>query len=338
MHSNIAGQLPSVMKSESPTEASGKSLPKMNENIPIIIYIFQIYNIKNKIQYSILNKMQIINTINNDKTFVASFTTAKQSDGDLINTVGLLRNPNEFEMHSMNIIKTHALQNKNDISKTHHEYANDFSPIIKNAYNNIRFGKIIFTIYEQYPQCNVLSIDGMDELYVASIGAGGSDRVFETSHLDGPFWFLPFCTVFRCILAVQGNSSIHTDFPCENISHVLQSNEFITIDYNRDIHFIWKDDNVSDDTQRIVLKLHYIVCPRFLPKPIMYVYKGLHVLYNDTMRYLFLNSQGEQTPLSLIINKGTVFYCFLFRHAHVDTLISITFLVFFINKIIAIFL
>lgn len=196
--------------------------------------------------------------------------------------------------------------------KTHHEYIEQSPVEIKTAFDIIKTGDILKKISHFYPGRIVESIDGMNEIYITAIGAVGSDRVFETEHLDGPFFFLPFCTVLRCVLAVRGNKSTVTEFPAACISVVLDTNEFVAFDYNRDSHYIWKDMNIDDNGKRILLKLHYLVVAQFVPRPIVNLYKKVHTRYNQFMRRLFLESQKE-TALSNVVNNGTKVYCFLYK-------------------------
>ena len=216
------------------------------------------------------------------------------------------------ENTAIDALNIYAEKVKSPEHKTYHEYIEQSLVEIKNAFDIIKTGTIFKKISHFYPGCIVESIDGMNEIYITAIGSVGSDRVFETEHLDGPFFFLPFCTVLRCILAVRGNKSTVTEFPGACISVVLDTNEFVAFDYNRDSHYIWKDMNVDDNSRRIILKLHYLVVPQFMPRPIVNLYKKAHTRYNQFMRRIFLESQKE-TVLSNVVNNGTKVYCFLYK-------------------------
>jgi len=193
---------------------------------------------------------------------------------------------------------------------THHEYCNDLPKNIKPHVLPIKYGTIVDCICDKNPNSAIYNIDNMNELYIASIGANGSDRVFETPHIDGPFFWLPFCKVYRTIVALQGNVSVHTQFPNENpSSYVLNTYDFIAFDYTRDVHYIWKNEDVCDANPRVLLKLHYLVTPKFVPNMVAKVYMNAHSKYNEFMRYLFLRSQSGDGILSRLINFGTMVYC-----------------------------
>lgn len=222
-----------------------------------------------------------------------------------------------FELNAIELVKQFCEAQNIEKSRTFHQYCNTLPGKMKNIVDRIKYGKIMYEIFMYYPGQNVDIVDGMNEVYVSSIGAAGSDRVFETPHLDGPFFFLPFCTVLRTVLAVQGNRGIVTEFPAVHMTRALETNEFLVFDYNRDVHFIRELENNHDKADRILLKLHYIVTPTFVPTTIVRFYSSLHSNYNGFMRTLFLHSQkkGEkENMLSVFVNKGTIAYYYLYHH------------------------
>jgi hypothetical protein len=158
----------------------------------------------------------------------------------------------------------------------------------------------------------------MNEIYVSALGSGGSDRVFETEHVDGPFAWLPFCHVYRCMVGLSHNAIVTTSFPTAGLDLCLPRYGFVAFDYNRDIHAIQrKEPNVAPQGLRITLKLHYIACPAWLPRSVVRVYKALHVRYNQGMRRLFLQGQPRggiwSTVLGHAILSGTVAYTAWYR-------------------------
>lgn len=244
--------------------------------------------------------------------------------------VGIIQNINE--LMAIDVLNLYAESLNTNKEKTYHEYSENFSSLIKPSSDIIKNGNIMRTLSYYYPDNIIENIDDMNEIYISAIGANGSDRVFETEHLDGPLFFLPFCVVLRCILAVRGNESVFTEFPIIKKSVNLRTNEFVAFDYNRDVHYIWKDNMIHDDSPRIILKLHYLITPKFLPRPIANVYRNLNAKYNQVMRHLFLKSQEKDTTLSRFINGGTVVYCYLYTN--IETVIAVVggLLIFMISK------
>ena len=216
---------------------------------------------------------------------------------------GIISNKNEIE--ALEEINVFINGDKQHLSNTFHEFESNFPSHMINFINTIKEGTIKCQIQlnnnKNILKVGILPISNMNELYISSIGAGGSDKVFETDHLDGPFFFLPFCKVYRCIACINANSSIYTSFPITGEKYFLQKNEFLAFDYNRDIHSICQDSTIIDDSPRILLKLHYIVYPTYLPMFVVNFYIKLHVKYNNFMRFLFIRSQipGKESGRSL---------------------------------------
>ena len=209
---------------------------------------------------------------------------------------GIIFNKNETE--ALDMINLFINENNQRLSNTFHEFESNLPSHLINSINIIKEGTIKYQILlnnnnnnNNIMKVGILPISEMNELYISSIGAGGSDKVFETDHLDGPFFFLPFCKVYRCIACINANSSIYTSFPITGEKYFLQKNEFLAFDYNRDVHSICQDLSIKDDSSRILLKLHYIVYPTYLPMFVVHFYKNLHVKYNNFMRYMFIHSQ-----------------------------------------------
>ncbi|MCB9797837.1 MAG: hypothetical protein H6741_34590, partial [Alphaproteobacteria bacterium] len=113
-------------------------------------------------------------------------------------------------------------------------------------------------------------VTGMDEVYVAGPDQHlTSDAVFYMSHIDGPVCVWPFAAVYRCVLALSPNQRISTHFPMRSVDDegfVLSTGDVVGFDFNRELHYIRCDDSAPHTGQRLVLKLHYLVRPRFLPR------------------------------------------------------------------------
>lgn len=180
-----------------------------------------------------------------------------------------------------------------------HEYYNKCDPEIKFEIDEIA-DKIIPEGYAR--------VKAMDELYITAKDASGSDLVFETPHIDGPFGFLPF-KLLRCVYAVFGSDAIETCFK-DGDDIVLKDNEHLMFDYNRDVHYIRKIGDMNND--RIVIKLH------FVRKQLLYrVFALLNIIWNSSARFIFNNSKDPQTIgesiLAFIINTTTHYYPKLFK-------------------------
>ena len=217
-------------------------------------------------------------------------------------------------------------------NKTFHRFESELPGLEYNAIQFIKYSNIITNIYNSFPNHSIHSIVEMNELYVSCIGADGSDRVFETPHIDGLFAWLPSCNVFRCIVAIQGNRDIQTIFPLSENKYTLDTMDYVAFDYNRSVHYIYAtsppEGTMPDKRERIILKLHYLICPEWMPDCIIELYKSIHGNYNAFLRGLFLRSQITRTLentniqderptwmqqyISDAINHGTTIYVHLF--------------------------
>ena len=145
----------------------------------------------------------------------------------------------------------------------------------------------------------------MDELYVTSSGeiTEGSDNVFETPHVDGPFAFVPKHTLYRCVYAVKGSPHVETHVNGSTV--VLRDGDHVMFDYNRDPHHIVKHENNVD---RVVYKLH------FVKNTIRwwYFFAAANALWNTFARIIFLASikprNAPQRAMAWVINTVTSHY------------------------------
>lgn len=153
-------------------------------------------------------------------------------------------------------------------------------------------------------------VPSMNEYYIASHNPSGSDLVFEKPHVDGPFAFLPF-TLKRCIVVLQGNKNIRTNIFSTGFSKVLEANEHVMFDYNRDLHNIDylkpEGDEKPDESDRIVLKLHFVK-RQFMSE----YFAKLNSYWNRFARHIFVASKTPQTTyehtLAYVINGTTSVY------------------------------
>ncbi|GAB5361830.1 hypothetical protein AAMO2058_000746300 [Amorphochlora amoebiformis] len=130
-------------------------------------------------------------------------------------------------------------------------------------------------------------VDAMNEIYVASPKYGlNSDGVFYMDHVDGPWGIFPFCSVYRCMVAVNFNQQIKTSFPLTPAAYTLSEGDAVAFDFNREVHVI-SDNKNKNEGFRICLKIHYVTYPKIL-RPWGKLLKRLTVNYNLNARALFL--------------------------------------------------
>ena len=202
--------------------------------------------------------------------------------------------------------------------KTFHEYERNMPQYMKKCISNgvsHKLSSILLKLFsDNYDSNNssdviisnnkewdIMPIIDMDELYIPSIDVSSLTYINEqkqkkTRFYDGPFFFLPYCHVYKCIVGIQGNDSIHSYFPDDNKDILIHRNEFIAFNYNRTAHYIYKTENNDDETdytmvaedECIMLKIHFIIFPTFLPIFIVNIYKKLHIWFN-TVKSVYKN-------------------------------------------------
>lgn len=169
-------------------------------------------------------------------------------------------------------------------------------------------------------------IDGMNEIYVTGPSRFeqefNSDQVFYSRHVDGPYGLFPFVSVYRCIVGMDKNNMISTNYPMIEYSIKAKEGDVVAFDFNREIHYITCDESQQSesDTFRVVLKLHYCVYPRILA-PIGRLMHWANVQYNKGFRALFLKTINPQTPYEHFLAWNVVTNTFLFHN--LETLIGL---------------
>ncbi len=157
-------------------------------------------------------------------------------------------------------------------------------------------------------------VTGMNEIYVTGPArfdqVANSDNVFYTRHVDGPLGFIPFVSVYRCIVGMDKNEMITTHFPLSGVEQNACEGDVLAFDFNREVHYITRDDSkqAESDDFRVVLKLHYCLYPRIM-YPLGKLMHFLNVKYNQLFRALFLTTINPQTTyqhfLAWNVNSNT---------------------------------
>mmetsp|Transcript_28936 Transcript_28936/g.43702 ORF Transcript_28936/g.43702 Transcript_28936/m.43702 type:complete len:592 (-) Transcript_28936:79-1854(-) len=114
---------------------------------------------------------------------------------------------------------------------------------------------------------DIKPIQGMNEIYITATGAKKaitSDAVFYTPHVDGPYFWTPWASCYRCLVGVTPNKMVQTKFNLQHKSEdqVLGMYDCLGFDYNRELHWISHVEGAKNDERRSVIKLHYVVYPR----------------------------------------------------------------------------
>ena len=175
--------------------------------------------------------------------------------------------------------------------------------INKNITDNDIIKKVFYNKFKYF--FNVKPIYNMNELYISINNSNkkNSDRVFFSKHIDGPFGFFPFCSVYRTLIGCNDNNFIITHFPLKNKDICVSKNDILAFDYNKEIHYIsLKENSLQNSSKRTVLKLHYVVYPiGFDIFAIILSYCCEY--YNTIARYAFINTLQPKSISSKLLNN-----------------------------------
>jgi len=155
-------------------------------------------------------------------------------------------------IHKDIIDKIYAIVNKNvnTESSSKHYWNEDIQNEIHNELTPIH-EEILQRIGQEFRY-----IPSITELYYSSKHNNNSDKQYVNNHMDGPFYA---CNVYRVLVIINGNKNIDTHFPCyDNTVVNLKKYDILLFDYNNDPHYIDINNKEVDDSQRIILKLHYV--------------------------------------------------------------------------------
>jgi len=225
---------------------------------------------------------------------------------------------------------------KNDGSSTHwwlvdlpYEYKVAFNRCASSIKSFYMFNKIFDAKY-----FDIIRIPDMDELYLTETNGESnvnSDKVFFTSHIDGPFGFIPYLSVYRCLIALNENSGVITHFPMNSKAVQLEYGNVLAFDYNREIHYIESEYTQNNDTSpRVVAKCHFCIYPKGFHRMGQFM-MCLNAGYNRLSRNLFLHTIKPKNTLEIINSWIVLSATNLF--VMVDIYIGHRNILFFVNAI-----
>lgn len=237
--------------------------------------------------------------------------------------------PDAMPKGDMTAIRDWALQHELPEDKSSHFWYKDLTGEEKAAFDRCAASPVVNRMFRSLFSSNHYCLDtlpGMNEVYVTGPArqeeAANSDHVFYTRHVDGPFGFVPFVSVYRCIVGLDRNMMITTHFPLAGISHNACEGDVLAFDFNREVHYITRDDTKREESDkfRVTLKLHYCIYPRVL-RPLGWLMGWLNTRYNMSFRALFLKTIAPQTLYEHFLAWNVNFNTFLFDR--IETLLGL---------------
>ena len=170
-----------------------------------------------------------------------------------------------YLLQDISILSTYYYNQIPDRSKTtHHIYFRDLDYYMKPIFNKIQTDP--FWNYCKESTCIQYPITQMNELYFSNPKPNFQNMNLYGAaanlipHRDCILFNFYDIHVYRIIIGLSDipNYDVATHFPNFNITHKIQYGDYISFDFDKTVHQVIKTSNQT--TERILMKLHYIVC------------------------------------------------------------------------------
>ena len=190
------------------------------------------------------------------------FTRRHPTEGN----VGIGKIPHELDQYVDTISAQYASMIPDTNVFTYHTYYTDLPDRLKLPFANIQHHPFWGKACDNTPNCIMESIFEMNEVYFSNPRPN-----FEQSNLYGAAAnLIPHkdCILFRfagirfyrvVIGITDGNTDTSTEFIRLGLSHKINRGDYVIFDFDRTFHRVRK--NGQQETPRILLKLHFLVCP-----------------------------------------------------------------------------
>jgi len=220
------------------------------------------------------------------------------------------------EESSLDYIRNWVVSHNLSKTQSTHWWYETLPENIKQHFKKIVYSKDILSMfYEKYHSNKVelMVINEMNEIYVSppTTVKNTSDEVFFIKHIDGPYYYIPFATVYRVIIGMDKNQEIKTVFEQIPTDIVLQKGDVVGFDFHRESHNIQKTNKINSDF-RVVLKLHYCLYPTKL-KRVANLLSYLSIKYDRNFRKIFLYTISPTYFLQRVAAKNVIFWTKAYR-------------------------
>jgi hypothetical protein len=173
-----------------------------------------------------------------------------------------------------------------------HWWYSELPADISLLYSKIARNQNIIDMFVKNTNYNIDIINDMNEIYVSPPYIhhnNTSDKIFYTSHIDGPYYLFPFASCYRVIVGLDDNSNVITCFNMIPQDTIVAKGDVVAFDFHREPHYIYNKTGTDSSfkNHRVILKIHYCVYPwwaYYFGK----VLSTLSIHYNRNFRNLFL--------------------------------------------------
>ena len=170
-------------------------------------------------------------------------------------------------MTDISVLSTYYYNIIPDKTKTtYHTYFRDLEPNIKPIFDKIQSDTFWNFCEKGNPTCIQFPVTQMNELYYSNPKPNFQNMNLYGAaanlipHRDCILYNFNDIHVYRVIIGLSNtpNDDVATHFPNFNITNKIQYGDYIVFDFDRTLHQVIKMSKKS--TERILMKLHFIVC------------------------------------------------------------------------------
>uniref|UniRef100_A0A6C0DEA9 Aspartyl/asparaginy/proline hydroxylase domain-containing protein n=1 Tax=viral metagenome TaxID=1070528 RepID=A0A6C0DEA9_9ZZZZ len=179
--------------------------------------------------------------------------------------VGIGKLPNTFQYILDNLSNEYYNMIPDKSKTTFHTYYKDLNHDMKHYFDKIQYDNFWNNICDNTNNCIIKSIIEMNEIYYSNpkpnflktnlYGAAAN----LIPHRDCILYNFYGISVYRVIIGLTNNNNdTITEFVNIGLEHKINSGDYIIFDFDKTMHQVKKI--ALQETPRIMLKLHYIVC------------------------------------------------------------------------------
>jgi hypothetical protein len=179
--------------------------------------------------------------------------------------VGIGRLPNDLQYILQDISKEYYDMIPDKASTTYHTYCSDLSVKLKENFDNIQYAKFWENICDNSDKCIKYGVPEMNEIYYSNpkpnfekenlYGAAAN----LIAHRDCILYNFNWVRFYRIIIGLTDyNNDTSTEFVNLKLEHKINKGDYMLFDFDRTLHQVKKSG--QQETPRILLKLHFIVC------------------------------------------------------------------------------
>lgn len=193
---------------------------------------------------------------------------------------------------TLDSIKTEYYRIVTDKSKTtYHTYYKDLHTDLKNDFDKIQYDTFWNSICDNPNTCIIQNVLEMNEMYYSNPKPNFKNMNLYGAaanlipHRDCLLYEFDGISMYRIIIGLtDGNNDTITEFTNFHLEHKINRGDYMIFDFDKTVHQVIKTGN--QETQRILMKLHFIVCDNCKYTKEYVIHRSyFYILYYIVARY-----------------------------------------------------